>query len=319
MSAGALASVRPVVTAAATCPLCSSSAVHVERTLRRSALVEEWRQWPGLDISDELHDMDEIPQSRCAGCGLVFFPGEASGGAALYEALQAFPWYYLADKWEYSEALRDIPAGAHLCEPGCGRGDFLARAIAERDVVALGLELNADAAGAARARQLPVEVRSLESVAATHPGTFDVVCSFQVLEHVPNPGEHLRAAHELLKVQGRLLLGLPNTDSFLGREDNPLDRPPHHISRWSVDVVRLALPALGFRVVRTANEPLTTFHTRSFLVAQLRTRVASHVPALLARLVMNHRVLDVLEWVLLRTGAHRLFRGQTFYVLAERA
>lgn len=306
-------------TIGATCPLCSSSHARLERSLRRSTLVDEWREWPGLDISKELPGLDEIPQWRCENCGLVFFPGESSGSAKLYEALQKFPWYYLADKWEYGEALHDIPVGAHLCEPGCGRGDFLAQAIAARGVIALGVELNADAASTARDRQLPVQVRSLESVVTDRRGEFDVVCSFQVLEHVSNPGEHLRAAHALLKPRGRLLLGLPNTESFLGREDNPLDRPPHHVSRWSAAVVRRALPALGFRVVHTSNEPLTAFHTRSFLVVQLRTRLAARVPAPLARLILHHRILDVLEWVLLRTGAHRLFRGQTFYVLAERA
>lgn len=300
------------------CPLCFSRDVIVDRALKRSEIVEEWRRWPGIDISEEMKSVEDILQWRCGDCGLVFFPGEASGSGMLYEALQRFDWYYLAEKWEHDEALLDIPLGAHLCEPGCGRGDFLARTIAERGVSALGLELNAEAARAAHARGLPVQVQSLESVAAERPGQFDVVCSFQVLEHVANPGEHLLCAHRLLKPGGRLLLGLPNTKSFLGREDNPLDRPPHHISRWSEGVLRRALPALGFRIVRISTEQLTAFHTRSFLVANLNTRIADHLPRLLARCITNWRVIDLLERILRTTGWHRWFRGQTLYVLAER-
>ncbi|MCX5760906.1 MAG: methyltransferase domain-containing protein [Gemmatimonadetes bacterium] len=300
------------------CPLCGATRVTLDRTLFRAELVDEWQRWLQLDISGELQEFAEVPQWHCGDCGLVFFPGGASGSGALYEALQRFPWYYLADKWEYDEALIDIPQGAHLCEAGCGRGDFLARAIAERGVHALGLEINEDALRTARAHGLPVAAQSLETLSAEQPARYDVLCSFQVLEHLANPGEHLRAAHALLKPGGRLLLGLPNTESFLGREDNILDRPPHHVSRWSLDVVQRAFPALGFRVVRSAVEPLTAFHTRSFLLAQLRTRVANRLPRPLAWLVMRPRVINLLEWVLLSTGWHSLFRGQTLYVFAER-
>jgi SAM-dependent methyltransferase len=280
--------------------------------------VAEWRRWLDIDISAELQAGEQVPQWRCERCGLVFFPAATSGSAALYEALQRFPWYYLVNKWEYREALTDIPAGARLCEAGSGRGDFLAQVIAERRVAAVGLELNADAVRAARARGLPVEARSLESLADDAHGTFDVVCSFQVLEHVAQPGAHLRAAHRLLARGGRLLLGLPNTESFLGLEDNILDRPPHHISRWSLQVVQRALPLLGFRVLRSATERLTAFHVRSFLTAHLQARIAPRLPSPLAWLVVRPRLLNALEWVLVTTGWHRFFLGQTMYVVAER-
>lgn len=300
------------------CPLCARANVTLERTLHRATLEEEWSHWAGIDISGEMAGLAEIPQWRCATCGLVFFPASAAGSGRLYEALQRLDWYYLAEKWEHDEALRDIPEAASLCECGCGRGDFLARVTAERRAAVLGLELNESAVREARDRSLNVRAQSLESLAAERPGVFDVVCSFQVLEHVANPREHLQAAHQLLRHGGRLLVGLPNNESFLGKEDNLLDRPPHHISRWSPAVLHAALPGLGFRVLRIATEPLLAFHTRSFVAAELRDRVARHLPRALARLVMNWRVLDSLTWLLLRTGAHQLFRGQTMYLLAER-
>ena len=73
----------------------------------------------------------------------------------------------------------------------------------------------------------------IEDHADQRPGHYDAVTSFQVLEHVTEPASFLRACVKALRPGGRLLLGVPNNDSFLGLlEDNWLNMPPHHMSLW---------------------------------------------------------------------------------------
>ena len=73
---------------------------------------------------------------------------------------------------------------------------------------------------------------------------FDVVCAFQVLEHVADPLAFIAEAKARLNPGGLLFIGVPNRESYVGRlRDFPLDMPPHHVMRWS----RRALAALACR------------------------------------------------------------------------
>jgi SAM-dependent methyltransferase len=98
-----------------------------------------------------------------------------------------------------------------------------------------GIEINTEAAERATSKGLPVTTRSLSEMACTHPGEFDVVCAFQVLEHLSDPKVFLEQVCSLLSQNGRLILSVPNRDCSLGLDRNPLDFPPHHMSRWAAE------------------------------------------------------------------------------------
>ncbi|MFN9331618.1 MAG: methyltransferase domain-containing protein, partial [Planctomycetota bacterium] len=107
------------------------------------------------------------------------------------------------------------------------------------------------------ARGVEVVTETIEAHAAKRPGHYDVVTSFQVLEHVTAPAAFVRACIQALKPGGSLLLGVPNHDSFLGQaEDNWLDMPPHHMSLWSRACLEGLGPRFGVQHVATWLEPL---------------------------------------------------------------
>ena len=112
------------------------------------------------------------------------------GEAPLYEQLQEFDWYYMPDKWEFRQALawiQALPFSQSLLEVGVGKGFFLQQA-RQAGLVPTGVELNPKAAASARALGFEVLMDPLDVIKQQlGESNWDVICSFQVLEHLPNP------------------------------------------------------------------------------------------------------------------------------------
>ena len=68
-----------------------------------------------------------------------------------------------------------------------------------------------------------------------NPQRYDIICSFQVLEHVTEVGEFIDACLKCLKPGGLLIYAVPNNNPFLYKHDkfNVLNLPPHHAGLWN--------------------------------------------------------------------------------------
>ena len=185
----------------------------------------------------------EIGLYRCEDTDFRFYyPFSLVGKESLYHALEKFPWNYKEDKWEHDAALHHISAGCKVLDVGCGRADFLLKAKTRLAASVTGIELNQSAAEFGRARGIDVRTDSLADHARTNRDIYDVVTSFQVLEHVVDPRAFVEACVEVLKPGGLLVYGVPNDDGFLRLDkDAVLNGPPHHMGLWN----RRSLTALG--------------------------------------------------------------------------
>lgn len=98
-------------------------------------------------------------------------------------------------------------AGARVADVGCG-GGVLSEALARAGAVVTGIDLAADALAAARRHAadqgLAIDYRhvSATDLAAEAAGAFDVVTCFELLEHVPDPAELVRACAALARPDG---------------------------------------------------------------------------------------------------------------------
>lgn len=247
------------------CPLCQCNGVRVVDQFSFGDLRQLYLRTCGIDILeclDETYKDELIYLHECQECGLEFYPSELCGNEKLYKNLQRFDYYYMKDKWEFATALLEVLDAQKILEVGCGTGLFIekVRSIFPEKRIK-GLELNSESVQICREKGLDVEARTLEEFAPENDGTFDLVCAFQVLEHVPTPDGFLRAAFRCLRPGGLCVLSVPNRDGFTRYAVNDFgNMPPHHITRWNAGVVRNIAAKYEAKVERILEEPVAEYH-----------------------------------------------------------
>ena len=103
-----------------------------------------------------------------------------------------------------------LQAGQRILEIGSGRGSLL-HELRARGLDAVGLETSADRIAEATARHGGLPIQQTSGVTLPYPdGTFDVVLSFDVFEHIPDSDAHLSEVRRVLKPGGWYLLQTPN-------------------------------------------------------------------------------------------------------------
>jgi SAM-dependent methyltransferase len=138
---------------------------------------------------------------------------------------------------------RMLPAGvSDVLEIGCGRGAFGVR-LAERYSY-LGIEPDEESWAVARARIDAVgrgEVRNVSS-AALAGQRFDLVCAFEVLEHLEDDAGAVAEWAGLLRPGGWLLLSVPAHQRRFG----PWDELVGHFRRYDEREISRLLANAGF-------------------------------------------------------------------------
>ena len=152
-------------------------------------------------------------------------------------------------------AITERVRGSRFLDVGCGLGG-LVEAMERRGWSAVGIETSA--IGAERAQALGRDVRrgSWADVDLRGESPFDLISFIHVLEHLPDPLAALRWAGAALVSGGRLLIEVPNRDTWETRRsaaarDRIYDLPAHlhHFTEGSLtDLVGRA----GFVDVRVA-------------------------------------------------------------------
>ncbi len=141
--------------------------------------------------------------------------------------------------------------GGRLCDFGCGTGKLLAHAVEKFSAV--GVDISSRQAEGARGR-VPDAAIVVAPVVETNlpPASFDVVTMQSYIEHESNPMAALRAAWELLKPGGVLVIKTPNHDSFNRRLRGGRwcgYRFPDHCNYYTMQTLAASALRAGFRIL----------------------------------------------------------------------
>ncbi len=145
-------------------------------------------------------------------------------------------------------------AGDRALDLGCGAGEFTA-ALAEAGAEAIGADVAEAALARARARNPGVEFRRVpfDGPLPFEDGSFDLVWSSEVIEHVADTARWLSEVRRVLVPGGRLLLTTPSHGRVLvalggiERFSEPLG---DHLHLYTKRSLRMLLVEFGFGAVR---------------------------------------------------------------------
>ncbi|MEB3295437.1 MAG: class I SAM-dependent methyltransferase [Synechococcales bacterium] len=234
-------------------------------------LVYLYRKVLQIDVTSEFAALQEISLYHCPESDLQFFDPPIAGSAQFYEKLQQRDHYYADNKDEYHYASQWIQPGDRVLEIGCGKAAFASQI---RCAEYHGLEFSPTAVEMAKSQGWQVTQETVQDHAVTHLESYDVVCAFQVLEHVVDVRSFIQASLNCLKPNGILIYSTPSLDSFMRWIPNcALDMPPHHLTRWSDKALQRLAQFYGLTYLDLWHEPLQSFHRQLYLETWLRKKL----------------------------------------------
>lgn len=172
-----------------------------------------------------------------------------------FAALERDHWWFRGRRAVYlgllDSHLEGRAAGARLARAldlGCGPGGFL-EGLAERSAFVVGTDPDLASLARSRATDTAPRVASLAGALPFRDGAFELVCLFDVLEHLDDEQSALREARRVLAPGGTLALSVPAYPWLFSNND----RVAMHRRRYTRRSLRAVVEAAGFEVVRNTH------------------------------------------------------------------
>ncbi len=193
---------------------------------------------------------------QCDGCGFCYSNPYIAGDSQFYDLAydrSSYPTW----KWEflltYNILNKFSKSDLTLLEIGAGNGAFIRR-IANKILLKENIlctefsKYGKNQIENMGVKCLSDDVRNLSNIELK--GTFDIVCMFQVLEHMDKLDILFQKLNWLMKKGGSLFIAVPNPKLIEFNELNGalLDMPPNHIGRWNIKCFEVIAQQYGFKI-----------------------------------------------------------------------
>jgi SAM-dependent methyltransferase len=157
-------------------------------------------------------------------------------------------------RWKTRPLLRAIEQaapGGRLLDVGCAYGAFLCEASRSGRYELAGTDISEHAIDIATERLAgrDVDLRVGGLFDSGHPdGSFDVLCMFDVIEHLPDLDAAFAQVRRLLRPDGLFAMSVPVYDGAVGRLVGLLDKDPTHLHKLARGAWVDACGQAGFEV-----------------------------------------------------------------------
>jgi len=121
------------------------------------------------------------------------------------------------------EFARQFCAGREVLDAGCGVG-YGSAYLAETARRVVGVDIDGDAIGYARQRYAAPNVEFVQADVCAMPfddAAFDVACSFEAIEHVPDPERLVAELRRVVRADGVCVLSTPRVEETTTASANP--------------------------------------------------------------------------------------------------
>ena len=254
-------------------PITNSQNITVLKKINSEKIINLYKKI-GFDVSSSFLGLKTIDVCRCEDSKLVYFsPKSVAGDARFYEALDKnAPNYYSPWKWEHEQVIKYVESANKILEIGCAYGTFLKKAKSKGISNAIGLELNENAIADGIKNGLDIKGELIAEHKINHVNYYDLICSFQVVEHIAELKDFFADSIACLKPGGLYAISVPNNECYLfsNDPDHTLNLPPHHINLWEEQSLRNIAPMFGLSVLAVHKEPANKLNYGNYYEVFLR-------------------------------------------------
>jgi len=179
---------------------------------------------------------------------LDHYPKEAY--AKLYSLEADSFWFRNRNKLILKALAKNFPDATSLLDIGCGTGFVLSGIAAANSRLRLvGSDLHHEALGYAKERLPGVAMLQMDAGNIPYVEEFDVICAFDVLEHIPNDEVALKQIHQALKRGGGVIITVPQHPWLWSRADDDA----RHLRRYTRRDLCRKLIDNGFRIIMVSS------------------------------------------------------------------
>lgn len=195
---------------------------------------------------------------KCLSCGFVFSRKTPSA-----EELETYYMQYGRNDYlspltikRYNELLdrfEPYRKTNKILDVGCGIGYFLEEA-KKRGWEVYGTEITDEAIRICKEKGIQIKEKGVLNSEKYEPGMFDIITSFEVIEHIDNPRIELKNFHIILRKGGLVYITTPNFNSLLRyrlKAAYNVISYPEHLSYYTPKTLKKVFKLSGFTTLKT--------------------------------------------------------------------